>query len=223
VIVLDSDMAARLERYGIAPEVIRPWVFSSVLKQIPEHVAPEEPWTWIYSGNLGRAHEWKTLLDAQAVLENRNVDVRLLFQGGGPSWPAAQAYAEKLGLRRCEWKSYVPEEELPRSLARCQVCAVTQLPATQGLLWPSKLGLVMTLGRPILWIGPTDGAIARELRSRKHDGIFDPGDSEGVAAWIIQRRTVSEAAPHTAHAPIRSDAAAHREQALAEWWSLLGK
>jgi glycosyltransferase involved in cell wall biosynthesis len=221
VVVLDADMAGQLERYGISAKIIRPWVFSSVLPLIPNSAVPEEPWTWIYSGNLGRAHEWKTLLDAQALLERREVDARLLFQGGGPSWPAAQAYAAELGLRRCEWKSYVPEEELPASLARCHVCAVTQLPATQGLLWPSKLGLVMTLGRPILWVGPLNGAIAQELRTHPNVGTFAPGDASGVSAWLTEQRDSSGSAADPASAAVRFDAAAHREQALREWNTLV--
>ena len=80
--------------------------------------------------------------------------VRLLFQGGGPSREAAQARAAELGLRRCEWAGYVAEAELPSSLLRGQALAVTQLPAAQGLLWPSKLEPAMSLPRPILWVGP---------------------------------------------------------------------
>jgi hypothetical protein len=177
---------------------------------------PAGEWTWIYSGNLGRAHEWETLLQTQALLEERGAEVRLLFQGGGPARAAAQARATALGLRQCVWTDYVAEAELPSSLLRAEALAVTLLPAAQGLLWPSKLGLVMSLPRPILWIGPTDGAIARMLRAIPHAGIFAPGQAAEIADWIIARKAGGGAVP-AAHV---SDPAAHRSAALAAWMEL---
>jgi colanic acid biosynthesis glycosyl transferase WcaI len=216
VVALDEDMAVRVRRHGVEPVLIRPWVFAPVLKQLAAAKAePTAEWTWIYSGNLGRAHEWETLLGAQKILEDRGAEVRLLFQGGGPSWPAAQARARELGLKCCEWRGYVPEAELPESLRRCAVLAVTQLPAAQGLLWPSKLGLVLSLPRAILWVGPTDGAIASLLRQYPHTGVFAPGQAVEVAEWLLARH-----AKATAVAPAL-DPAAHRAEALREWKRVL--
>ena len=211
VIALDADMAERVRRYGVEAAVVRPWVFASVLKQLDAAVAePTGEWTWIYSGNLGRAHEWETLLQAQAILEERGAGIRLLFQGGGPSREAAQARAVELGLRHCEWRGYVDEVDLPESLRRCHTLAVTQLPAAQGLLWPSKLGLVMSLPRPIVWIGPTEGAIARELRALPHAGIFAPGQPGEVAQWLVAQKY------HAGASGPALDPRAHREVALSE-------
>ncbi|MEI9896108.1 MAG: glycosyltransferase family 4 protein [Chthoniobacter sp.] len=213
VVVLDEDMADRLGRYGVRPEVIGVWVFAPVIAQAARASAePTAPWTWIYSGNLGRAHEWETLLAAQAILEKRGSDIRLLFQGGGPSRPAAEARAAELALRQCAWKGYVDEAELPEALRRAQVLTVTQLPAAQGLLWPSKLGLILSLPRPILWIGPVEGAIARQLRGLPHAGTFAPGQSEEVADWLLTLRNQPGATGQPA-----IDPAAHREAALAAW------
>jgi hypothetical protein len=142
---------------------------------------------WVYSGNLGRAHEWRTLLDAQRAVEEAGGEWRLLFQGGGPSWPAAKETAEGLGLKRCDWRAYVAEDELPASLLAADVLVVTQKPETCGLLWPSKLALVTSLPRAILWVGPTDRAIARELKGMPQAGVFAPGDADGVAKWLEGR------------------------------------
>ena len=217
VVVLDEDMAARERRYGVESAVIRPWVFASVLPKLA--AARDEragEWTWIYSGNLGRAHEWETLLAAQVILEKRSAGVRLLFQGGGPARAAAQARAAALGLTQCVWTDYVPEAQLPASLRRCHALAVTQLPATQGLLWPSKLGLVVSLPRPILWVGPTDGAIAQMLRAFPHAGIFAPGEAEKIADWISAQKTAAADIPGAQV----FDPAAHRTAALAAWLEL---
>lgn len=214
VVALDADMAARISKYGVAAKIVRPWVFASVMAQ---RGAGErgEPWTWIYSGNLGRAHEWETLLAAQAFLEKSDAGVRLLFQGGGPSWPAAQARTQELGLRNCEWQPYVAESELRGSLLRAGCCAVTQLPATQGMLWPSKLGFLFTLPRPLLWIGPVDGAITQALCEVPHAGIFAPGQSAEVAQWLlVQRERRDEISDGLAAAAAQREVAMSKMRAL---------
>ncbi len=201
VVALDEDMAARLKGYGVAARIMPPWVFESLIaaRQAQElgaaarHEADgrngkygnnDAERIWLYSGNLGRAHEWRTLLDAQRLIEAAGGRWRLVFQGGGPAWPAAREYAERLGLARCEWRPYVQEDQLPASLLAADVLVVTQKPETCGLLWPSKLALATSLPRPILWVGPTDRAIARDLAGLPQAGIFAPGDAEGVARWL---------------------------------------
>ena len=215
IIALDADMAVRFSSHGVLAEIIRPWVFKSVLDRATPPTPPAGEWTWIYSGNLGRAHEWETLLAAQAQLEHRGTDATLLFQGGGPSWPLAQVRAKQLGLTRCHWREYVPEDEIRTSLLARHALVVTQRPAVQGLLWPSKLGLVMTLPRPILFIGPTDGAIALELRQFPHATAIAPGDVDAVTAWITQVRNT----PPTIQTTL--DPTAHRTKALAAWRTLI--
>ena len=217
VIALDEDMASRFRAQRVETACIRPWVTQQAASAAVAARDPEAPWTWIYSGNLGRAHEWETLLQSQSLLEQRGVDARLLFQGGGPSWKGAQAKAATLGLRRCEWQGYAAAEDLTASLLRCEALVATQLPAVCGLLWPSKLALMLTLPRPILFVGPTDGAIAAELRSYPHAGIFAPGDADGVARWIAGLRAARAAIP----AGSVSCADRQRSTALAEWCALL--
>ncbi|RYD73760.1 MAG: glycosyltransferase WbuB, partial [Verrucomicrobiaceae bacterium] len=200
VVALDADMARHLAQFGTRPVVIRPWVFAPVLKQLAALDMAQAPkndsaWTWIYSGNLGRAHEWKTLLEAQALVERQSSRIRLRFQGGGPSWPTAQARAVELGLKNCEWLPYVEESELPASLLRCNACVVTQRPEAQAFLWPSKLGLVLSLPRPVIWVGPPNGAIAESLRQLPHAGIFAPGQAEELASWVLRQDALHSTIP----------------------------
>lgn len=198
VVALDEDMRDHLGRsYGLTDvRVLSPWCPPGPAGSLgfnardskPEGTTGDVvPWTWLYSGNLGRAHEWETLLDAQARLEARGLPVHLVFQGGGPARGAARAKAEARGLRQCHWRDYAPAgAALTESLLGARVLIVTQRPETRGLLWPSKLATVARLPRPVLWVGPTEGAIARWLgaRSASAAGVFAPGDGEAVAGWI---------------------------------------
>jgi hypothetical protein len=128
------------------------------------------------------------LLEAQRLLEQRDPTATLIFQGGGPARAAAQQRAVELGLQRCHWRDYAEPEAIVQSLLACDACVVTQLPAARGLLWPSKLGLLLSLPRPIVWVGDPEGAIARELRGLGHAGVFAPGSALGIVEWLVAQR-----------------------------------
>jgi glycosyltransferase involved in cell wall biosynthesis len=218
VVALDEDMASRLKEAGVTARIIPPWVFESLItarsaQALDNRDRPHEP-IWLYSGNLGRAHEWQTLLDAQRLMEASGSPWRLVFQGGGPAWPLAQDYAREAGLTRCDWCPYVREDLLPASLLAADVLVVTQKPETCGLLWPSKLALVTSLPRAILWVGPTDRSIARDLATLPQSGIFAPGDATGIANWLSDSALKLKCQCR--------DPASIRAAALQQWVDMLG-
>ncbi len=186
IVALDEDMADRIALHGAKCEVQPPWPPSAANGQ--GLTATREPPTancppstvWLYSGNLGRAHEWRTLLDAQHQLEQEGVDIDLVFQGGGAEREAARAYAGTLGLARCHWQAYVDDAELIPSLLAADCLIATQRPETKGCLWPSKLALALLLGRPIVWVGPAESAVRTLLEDRGHF-CFVPGESSPLA------------------------------------------
>lgn len=186
IIVLDEDMAARVRLHGAESEVLAPWpppVGGSEEEWPRREHAERADFIWLYSGNLGRAHEWETLLEAQALLERDGLKIDLVFQGGGTEREAALARAQELGLRRCHWQPYAGEEDLVPSLLAADCLIATQRPETSGCLWPSKLALALQLERPLVWVGAPDGAVGRRLRDEGHF-CFAPGDATGLAAGI---------------------------------------
>jgi hypothetical protein len=88
-LTLDEDMAQVMAGYGVTAELIRPWVCGVDTRlSFRSHAQEKEglearksrSFRWVYSGNLGRAHEWRTLLEAQALLEEKGVAAELVFQ-----------------------------------------------------------------------------------------------------------------------------------------------
>ena len=195
IVVLDPDMRDHLRTaYGVRSEVVRLWPSREL--HIPATVDLSARWRWMYSGNLGRAHDWETLLDAQRLLEERSLPVHLAFQGRGSVRKAAEARAQELGLRGVDWLDYAAEEDLVGSLLEGKVLIATQRGEAAGFLWPSKLALLLLLPRPLLFVGPPEGAIARDVRSASaRNAVFASGDARGVADWIERqfRSSTSEA------------------------------
>ena len=174
--------------HGCSPRCCRGWWPCA-----PRRPPPAAPWTWIYSGNLGRAHEWETLLAAQQEIERRDGEIRLLFKAAAPRArrrSRARGGARPAPVRMARLRAGEPRWRF--RCCTCQACAVTQLPAARGLLWPSKLGLLLSLPRPIAWIGVPDGAIGRELQALPHAQGFRAG--AGERARRVAARVKSAAA-----------------------------
>jgi hypothetical protein len=186
IIALDYDMKQLLcARYGVAADVVPPW--PSRVWNLPRAQTQAE-WIWLYSGNLGRAHEWQCLLEAQRVLESDGLDVRLVFQGSGAAWDEARACAVRLGLQQCEWRPPAREGLLLESLMTAQVLAVTQRPETVGMLFPSKLVLASMLEQAVVWVGDCYHGAARMVCALPKGAVFAPKQWDSLARHIAGLR-----------------------------------
>ncbi len=186
VATLDEDMAARLQKiYGISSLVIPPWPRAFPL---PTDPGPLPRPLWLYSGNLGRVHEEIALLQIQTVLEKSNSPFSLRFQGNGAEH--LESKITDMNLLQIELTPYAPNEKLLSSLYEARVLVASLRSEAQGMVFPSKISQMIGVPRPLLWIGPTNSAIARLLRSRPHTGIFNPSESEAAAKWIRQYETM---------------------------------
>lgn len=226
VVCLDEDMARLLNliqdpRLMICP----PWPPAELT--FPE-VCPAPAagrLRWLYSGNLGRAHEFETLLQAQLLLEKAQAPFDLVFQGGGTMLAEAQARAQELGLKHCVWEGYAPAGEFVSSLLASHFLVATQRNETLGMLWPSKLALLQQLPRRIVWVGPPDGAIARSIQqSGGHHGVFSPGQQEAIAQWLeAQKDTWQASSAVCPTGELISRMTALREHSLDQWHDRLSK
>ncbi len=187
VVALDDDMRAYLEKvYSVKAAVVPPWPESAIENELSlaDSRMPGPRWQWMYSGNLGRAHEWEILALAQLELEKRGLPVWLVVQGGGASLELLKHKARELGLKQCEFRGYAAPGDLLQSLLSSRVLIATQRPETTGLLWPSKLALLLDLPRPLVWIGNGKSAAALALRQRPDTGVFDPHETLKLVDWL---------------------------------------
>ncbi|MCB1209035.1 MAG: glycosyltransferase [Verrucomicrobiales bacterium] len=219
---LDGDMAKEIAHVSGCPvSVLPPWPPAIEDSETidPIEAGQKSRRRWLYSGNLGRAHDFTTLLEAQRQIEAEGLPWELHFQGGGPCRQAAISMAEEMGLKHCHWSGYAPDDELLSSLLGADVLIATQLPETRGLLWPSKLALMQQLDLPILWIGPTEGQIAQDLeRARTLAGVFANGDANAVVTWL---KSLPPAAPRTNPAVVQTRVAKLRAAGMAQWCAWL--
>jgi glycosyltransferase involved in cell wall biosynthesis len=174
-----------------------------------------------YSGNMGQVHEFETIISAAARLAGRE-DIVFLFIGRGKQRAIVEGQVKERGLRNVRFKPYQDQGVLRESLGALDVHFVTQLPAVEGLVFASKLYGALAAGRPVIFIGPTDGDIARLLREGGCGLAFACGDADGVAGAIEQLaadRARGEAMGANGRRMLESRFS--RNSAIAAWQELL--
>jgi colanic acid biosynthesis glycosyl transferase WcaI len=174
-----------------------------------------------YSGNLGRAHEFETLIGAARLLRT---DPRFAFliTGGGAKAEAVRNSVQSLGLDSFFFQSYQPAERLSDSLAAADAHFVSLLPALEGLIVPSKLYGILAAGRPVVFVGDPGSDLAKLVREQRCGVVVAVGDSEGLAAELRALRD-DPGRLESMGTRARELALARytKEHAVAEWLALL--
>jgi colanic acid biosynthesis glycosyl transferase WcaI len=140
-----------------------------------------------YSGNLGRAHDADTLLNAARRLRDDRGTVFLMV-GGGSNMRLLEARARDEGLTQLRFLPYQPQAALADSLAAGDVHLVTLLPQLEGLIVPSKLYGILAAGRPAVFVGDPDGEVARVLRDGGAGLTVAGADAQGLVTALCALR-----------------------------------
>ena len=194
-VVLGDAMRRVIAARGVPQgriRVIANWVDERKITPLPrEESALRAPWGLEgkfvvgYSGNMGQVHEFDTIISAAARLARREGIVFVLIGRGKQRW-VLEGEVKERGLQNVRFKPYQDQDALRESLGVLDVHLVTQKSAVEGLVLPSKLYAALAAGRPVIFIGPTEGDVARLLREDGCGLAFAPGDADGVAGAIEQ-------------------------------------
>lgn len=141
-----------------------------------------------YSGNLGRAHDYRTLLGAARALAAHR-DIEFLVIGGGVLMQKLRREAERERLPNVRFLPYQPREQLADSMAAADVHLACLVPSLEGLIVPSKFYGILAAGRPVVFYGDPNGELAQVIR-RADCGCVAPLDVEGrtLAAQLLAVR-----------------------------------
>jgi colanic acid biosynthesis glycosyl transferase WcaI len=196
-VVIGDRMRKRLLDAGVAGEkiaVIPNWADDAKINIAQEAENPlraewglQDRFVIAYSGNLGRAHEYQTLLGAAERL--RETDVTFLFIGGGALTPQLKAEVQSRGLEHLfQFRPYQPKEALATSLTLPDVFWVSLLPSMEGLIVPSKFYGSCAAGKPTIFVGDRCGEIAAIVERSGCGATIEIGDDERLAQTILEWR-----------------------------------
>ena len=230
-VVLGEAMRDCILRVGVAVARVRivpNWADTTCVVPLPtadsearRRIGLDERFVIGYSGNLGRAHEFETLIGAARLLR---ADSRFgfLITGGGAKADAVRNSVQAQGLDSFFFQSYQPAELLSDSLAAADVHLVSLLPALEGLIVPSKVYGILAAGRPVVFVGDTRSDLAKLVCEQRCGIAVAVGDSEGLAAELRALRD-EPARLESMGTRARELALARytKEHAVADWLALL--
>jgi glycosyltransferase involved in cell wall biosynthesis len=231
-VVVGERMAEIIRERGIAPERIRVipnWCDDEEIQPIAPLDNPlRREWglgdrfVVGYSGNLGRGHEFETVV---AAAERLRGDRRLcfLFIGGGKKFAELAHCVRERGLDHLfRFLPYQERGVLRLSLGVPDVHLISQRPEVEGLIVPSKLYGIAAAGRLIIAVTARDGEVARLVRRHDCGVVVEPGEGELLACALRCLGTDTGRVAEMGHrARAMLDAHFTRRHAFQRWQSLV--
>lgn len=231
-VVAGELMGRRIEAFGVAAariDVIPNWCNDEEIRPVAPGQNPlRQAWgladkfVFGYSGNLGRAHEFDTVL---AAAERLRDDPRIVFLmvGGGKLF---EELREIVGQRRLDDSfRFMPYQEravLPHSLGVPDVHWLSLNSRLEGLIVPSKFYGIAAAGKPIVVIADRNGELGRLVRQSSCGLAIAPGDVDAlVEALRHLAREPETVAAMGRRARSLLDAEYTRRQGLQRWRSLI--
>ncbi len=231
-VVLGERMRERLQHRGIPGEQIRvienwagpdmPQPIGIGMSGLRSRLCLRDKFVVGYSGNLGRAHEFETLLAAAGKLQADGEFLFLMIGGGAAMIQLSRAVDERR-LKNFRFLPYQPRESLSDALAAADVHWLSLLPALEGYIVPSKFYGILAAARPTIFIGDTDGEVARIIH-RAHCGVvISVQDVDALVDELRRLRddpALRDRMAHNGHRRYRELYSVQR--AVAQWMDVLG-
>jgi colanic acid biosynthesis glycosyl transferase WcaI len=171
-----------------------------------------------YSGNLGRAHEFETLLAASQQFKN---DPRIVFLVIGSGYRNAELArrVNSCGLAdNYLFMPYQADDVLKYSLSVPDVHWISLRAKLEGLIVPSKIYGIAAAGRPIIAITAKNGEIAQLVSTYNCGIVVEPGDSDALANAIVHlSNNAEETASMGRRARVMLEARFTRRHAFERW------
>jgi colanic acid biosynthesis glycosyl transferase WcaI len=191
---IGSCMRERLAGYKSPAKMITltPWALSE--SKGPVEADPEERAKLfgdarlglMYSGNFGRAHTYEEILQLARLLRDQNI--RLVFSVRGNRERALRqaVQPDDTNISFCD---FAPAHRLERRLGAADIHVVSLRAEWAGMVVPSKFFGAIAAGRPVLFAGSPESAVARWIAQYRLGWILTSDNVTEIAERIISYAT----------------------------------
>lgn len=195
--------------------IIPPWPMDDYLEAVPHsenQFRKEQGWedkfVVMYSGNHSLVHPLDTILDAAEALRD---DPRFLFAfiGGGKGKQAVEDRVAELNIESCSLNEgsattnnkqqttsnlislpYQPLDQIRYSLSAADLHIVSLGDNMSGIVHPCKIYGALSIGRPVLTLGPKESYLSDMIESR---GLRSEIGETARIGWSIEHGDVDAA------------------------------
>lgn len=140
----------------------------------------------LYSGNLGRAHQFEDFVTLARQLQGEAIHV--CFAGRGPRLTELELMVQATDTN-ISFAGFAPEEVLEKRLSACDFHLVSLRPEWTGTVVPSKFFGALASGRGVIFSGSEDSAIAQWIREYELGWVLT---KDNVAEVAYQLRMIAE-------------------------------
>lgn len=141
----------------------------------------DSPLGLLYSGNYGRAHACADFLELARRLRTGGVHFCFGVRGNRADELRAVIRPDDANVSLA---GFAPESELDKRLGAADIHLVSLRPEWSGLVVPSKFFGALAVGRPVLFAGPGDCAIAQWIAEHDVGWVLEPRSMDQVAAEL---------------------------------------
>jgi hypothetical protein len=219
-------MRRRLDEYGsrARKETITPWALFE--PDTPAPIDPDERRVLfqdatiglLYSGGFGLAHSWHCIPELAKILAPGGGKIVFSVQGN--------AVAElRNAMEKAEapvgFAPFAPNAFLGTRLSAADVHIVSLRESWTGTVVPSKFFGALAIGRPVLFLGSPDSAVARWIEEFHVGWVLNTGNLDSVADDLVRslRPGCKEELFRHCHAVYREKFS--KAQVLNKWNALL--
>lgn len=203
VTVLGSCMKQLVMDKGVAESRIKQVINVPTIKDEPltvdylDKINLKEKFTVIYAGNMGIAHEFRTVLSVAERMGESHPEIHFIMLGKGHRKKEVLEYVERKKPKNMTMVGYLENEEFTAIMKQTDLHLITMRDDFNGLLVPSKLYSSLALGKPVLFEGPATCEIAVVLEKYKAGTRVKHLDVEAMEAAILsykedEKKLISE-------------------------------
>ncbi len=189
---LGPCMRRRLAFYnhGAKWATLTPWALAE-----PRTPAPPDPaarselfgdaeLSLLYSGNLGKAHDFEGFLELARAVYPRNPRIVFCFACGGNRVAELKAAVTEAD-RNVRIAGFCEEAELETRLRCADLHMVSLRPGWEGVVVPSKFFGALAMGKPVLYVGAETSDIAAWIREHDLGLCVTEGNIEEAAGSLL--------------------------------------
>lgn len=197
IVALDQFMKRRIVEKGIQEQkvvVLPPWAHEDAVRFDPngrlafrEQHKLSDKFVVMYAGNHSPCHPLNTLIEAAQRLST-NDKIAFCFVGGGSEQVKVREFAALHNLTNIICLPYQPFDLLSASLSAADLQVIVMGDEFVGIVHPSKIYNILTIGCPFLYIGPEEThitAIAANTREQLRSYTSSHGDVDATVSNVL--------------------------------------
>lgn len=187
VIPSESMRSVLVNEYGLVDKfTVIPTGIDIAPYKKADGAAIRSQWNWngdkviISAGRLAEEKNWVTLLEAFAIAQKTQANIRLVLLGDGPQAQALRRLAGELEItERVTFVGKVPFDEVPSYLKAADMFAFASVTETQGLVTLEA----MAAGLPVVAV---DAAGTKDILEEGKQGFLTQNDPNDLANGIVR-------------------------------------